>query len=134
MLNKYNTFGKTIPDDRYEVISIVQDADGTHINLSGYNHELNVGFGFVKCLCICDEGARIESYNKIEEIQQYRKLNFYGNPFYTVNTDSGFTKWLERESCGFSRQDNHYAIITENDFIDVIAPFEPQITTVVRKK
>lgn len=125
---KYSVYDENIPQDNYEVTSIIQDKDGTKITLTGRYYSVSIVFGFVNCLCICDEGARIESYNRIEDIREYRKNNFNGNPFYKVTMDSGFMNWLEFESCGFSRGQEHYAVITLNDFIDIAADFPPQIT------
>ena len=122
----YTPFG-AVPDDRYEVVSVVRDEDGTAILLGGERYSVKIYFGFVEVLCICDEGRRIESYNRIGDIQTYRKNDFFGCPLYKVGGDSGFMRWLNEESCGFSFQDGHYAVITLNDFIDIAAAFPPKI-------
>lgn len=124
---RYVVLDKKIPKDNYEVTSIIQNSDGTAIALEGKKHNITVAFGSVQCLCVCDEGARIESYNRIADIQEYRKNKFYGIPVFSVS-DSGFLGWLEYESCGFSGNQNHYSVITINDFIDIAAGFPPNIT------
>ncbi len=129
---RYIVFDEKIPKDRYEVTSVIQNFDGTLITLEGKEHNINVTFGSVQCLCVCDEGVRIESYNKIADIQEYRKNNFYGVPVFSVKS-SDFLNWLEYESCGFSNNQNHYAIITINDFIDIAVGFPPKITITNKK-
>ena len=116
----YAPFGG-LPDDCYEVVSVVQDENGTTISLAGERHSAKISFGSVEALCICDEGRRIDSYNRIGDIQPYRKREFFGCPFYKVEGDSDFLKWLNAESCGFSVRDEHYAVITLNHFIDIAA-------------
>ncbi len=122
----YKIYDENIPHDRYEVAEVLQNSDGTKILLEGLSHIVTVNFGFVEALCICDEGRRIESYHQIPEIQAYRKTDFDGNPLYIVE-DSDFMNWLMKESCSFAFDDLHFAIITENDFLDIAAPFPPKI-------
>ncbi|MCD8308354.1 MAG: hypothetical protein LUD19_00765 [Clostridia bacterium] len=127
----YAVYDNSIPCDNYEVTSVTQNGDGTEIVLCGKEHTVKISFGFVECLCICDEGRRIESYNRIADIQSYRKNGFYGNPLY-VASDSGFLSWLDYESCSFSQKDTHYAVITVNDFIDIAVTYPPKITVTKR--
>ncbi|MCD8373437.1 MAG: hypothetical protein LUD27_09095 [Clostridia bacterium] len=122
----YAVYDKSIPDDNYEVTSVIQNSDGTQITLQGKENTVTVSFGCVECLCVCDEGRRIESYNRIEGIKSYRKNCFFGNPLY-VAKDTDFLRWLNFESCTFSQKDAHYAVITVNDFIDIAAVFPPKI-------
>ena len=122
----YKIYDENLPHDRYEVAEVLQNSDGTKIVLEGLSHIVTVNFGFVEALCICDEGRRIESYHQIPEIQAYRKADFEGNPLYIVES-SEFMNWLMKESCGFAFDDIHFSIITENDFLDIAAPFPPKI-------
>lgn len=122
----YKIYDESLPHDRYEVTKVVRNSDGTKIVLEGLSHILTVKFGFVEALCICDEGRRIDSYHQIPEIQSYRKADFEGNPLYIVE-GSDFIQWLMKESCGFAFDDLHFAIITENDFIDIAVSFPPKI-------
>ncbi len=122
----FTPFGE-VPDDCYEVTSVVRDGDGTRILLTGERCVLMVEFGFVEALRICDEGRRIQSYHQIGDLQGYRKRNFCGNPIFRVGGDSDFSEWLKSESCGFSFRDELYAVITQNDFIDIAAAFPPKI-------
>ncbi len=122
----YKVYSEDIPNDRYEVSEVVQNSDGTKIVLEGLSHIVTVNFGFVEALCICDEGRRIESYHQIPELQAYRKADFEGKPLYLAE-GSDFLKWLMKESCGFAFDDLHFAIVTQNDFLDIAAPFPPKI-------
>ncbi|WP_375180209.1 hypothetical protein [Enterococcus rotai] len=90
---------------------------------------MDITFGFVDSLRITDEGRRIRTYNEIESIQKYRE-NFIGNPLYKVE-QSEYFEWIKKESAGFSTDLEHYAIITENDLIDVLSTFPPTITNYV---
>lgn len=80
----------------------------------------------------CD-GCRIESYNLIKEIDEYRKNHFSGNPIYIASCESDFTLWLKKESCGFSESLQHNVIITLNDFIDVASAFPPKLEVIELK-
>ncbi len=122
----YKIYDENLPHDRYEVGEVLQNSDGTKIVLEGLSHIVTVSFGFVEALCVYDEGRRIESYHQIPEIQAYRKADFEGNPLYIVES-SEFMNWHMKESCGFAFDDLHFAIITENDFLDIAAPFPPKI-------
>lgn len=123
---QYKIYKEDLPHDRYEVAEVLQNSDGTKIVLEGFSHVVTVSFGFVEALCRCDEGRRIESYHKISEIQAYRKADFEGNPLYLVE-GSEFMNWLMKESCGFAFDDLHFAIVTQNDFLDIASPFPPKI-------
>lgn len=120
---------ENIPSDQYEIISIVQNKKGTNIHLIGLDYSLEVHFGSIGCICICDEGCRIESYNNkiIEKITKYQSNKFYGNPIFVSKSENEFTNWLKKESCGFSESLIHYLIITINDYVDIASPFPPKI-------
>ncbi len=114
-----------IPSGKYEVIKILQDCNGTIINLDSKERQLIVKFNFVDALRICDEGRRIVTYNEIIDIQKYRE-NFYGNPLYEVK-NSSFCEWLIFESSGFCVDVKHYVILTINHIIDIITSETPEI-------
>ncbi len=128
---KIKNYNNDIPHDHYEVTSIVQNKNGTLITLEGKNNKLTIHFGSIGCICISDEGCRIETYNNNEtkEITEYQLNKFYGNPLFIATDDNDFTLWLKKESCGFSDSLNHYLIITINDLIDIASPFSPEIST-----
>lgn len=121
---------ENLPYDQYEIISIVQDKDGTNILLSGLKYNLDVHFGSIGCMCVSDEGCRIESYNnqKSNKITKYQANKFFGNPVFICTEETEFTNWLKKESCGFSESLDHYLIITINDYVDIASPFPPKIT------
>lgn len=126
MVVKYEVFDKSLPNDNYEIIEIVQNKAGLNIILLGNQYKITIKFGFVKSFCEFDEGARIKSYNEIVEIQDYRKNKFYGNPIYS-SFKTPFTNWLNEESCGFCHDVKHYMIVTINDMVDIASQFPPVI-------
>lgn len=109
----------------YEVIEVVQNAKGTKIQLESETHTIIVMFEFVDAIRICDEGRRIKTYNECNGIQEYRK-DFYGNPIFIVG-NSEFNAWIIEESVGIYTNLSHYAIVTQNDIIDVLSAQPPEI-------
>lgn len=114
-----------IPKGIYEVVQVLQDAEGTKIQLESNGCKVIIIFEFADAIRICDEGRRIKTYNECEEIQNYRK-NFFGHPIYMVY-HSEFSNWVIEESLGIYSNLNHYAIITQNDLIDVLSEQSPEI-------
>ena len=70
-------YNNDIPDDYYEVMSILQDRNGTLITLDGINNEVKIRFGAVDSICDTDEGSRMETYlnGKTKELNEYRAKN-----------------------------------------------------------
>lgn len=126
-MEKYINFDNSIIMDYYEIESIIHNREGLCIVLSGDNNTLDIRFGAVGSYCITDEGNRIESYNLIDEIQNFRKNDFFCNPLYSVSKNSRFLNWLNQESCGFSENLEHYCIITMNSIVDIASAFPPKI-------
>lgn len=129
-------YNNDIPDDYYEVMSILQDRNGTLITLDGINNEVKIRFGAVDSICDTDEGSRMETYlyGKTKELNEYRAKKFYGNPFFVATADTDFTLWLKKESWGFSEGVGHYLIITLNDIVDIASVFPPQEIIINKKK
>ncbi len=134
-IKNYNT---DIPDDNYEVMSVVRDIKGTFIILDGINYRVKIRFGAVDCICVTDEGSRMETYlnGKTKALNEYRANKFYGNPFFVATSENEFTKWLNKESYGFfeAKEVVHYLIITLNDIVDIASVFPPQKITIKKKK
>lgn len=129
-------YNNDIPDDYYEVMSILQDRNGTLITLDGINNEVKIRFGAVDSICDTDEGSRMETYlnGKTKELNEYRTKKFYGNPFFVATAETDFTLWLKKESWGFSEGVEHYLIITLNDIVDIASVFPPQEIIINKKK
>lgn len=129
-------YNNDIPDDYYEVMSILQDRNGTLITLDGINNEVKIRFGAVDSICDTDEGSRMETYlnGKTKERNEYRAKKFYGNPFFVATAETDFTLWLKKESWGFSEGVGHYLIITLNDIVDIASVFPPQEIIINKKK
>lgn len=129
-------YNNDIPDDYYEVMSILQDRNGTLITLDGINNEVKIRFGAVDSICDTDEGSRMETYlnGKTKELNEYRAKKFYGNPFFVATAETDFTLWLKKESWVFSEGVGHYLIITLNDIVDIASVFPPQEIIINKKK
>ncbi len=121
-------YNNDLLDDNYEVMSILQDINGTLITLDGINNEVKIRFRAVDSICDTDEGSRMETYlnGKTKALNEYRAKKFYGNPFFIATAETDFTLWLKKESWGFSEGVGHYLIITLNDIIDIASAFPPQ--------
>lgn len=67
-------YNNEIPDNYYEVMSVLQDINGTLITLDGINNEEKIRFWAVDSICVTDEGSRIETYNngKTKALSGYR--------------------------------------------------------------
>jgi len=115
-----------IPTGKYEVISVSQDYEGTKVVLEGNECSVEILFGSVDSLRITDEGRRLRTYNEVESIQEYR-TNFNGLPLYTVE-NSEFVEWIAKESAGFYTDSTHYAIMTIDDIVDIVALFPPEVS------
>ena len=65
-------YNNDIPDDYYEVMSILQDRNGTLITLDGINNEVKIRFGAVDSICDNDEWSRMETYlnGKTKELNE----------------------------------------------------------------
>ena len=118
-----------IPNDKYELTEIALTCDGVKIVLRGHKNILIVTHIAIHSLKLSDEGIRIRTYHEIEEIQGYRN-DFYGHPMYEVS-NSEFFEWAMKESAGFGYDLKHYVLMTQNDIVDLLVTFPPEIT--VRK-
>lgn len=126
MKEKWICYDKVnIPMGLYEVVEIIQNSNGTKIELQSEDYKVIICFDFADSLRISDEGRRIKTYNEVIEIQEYRK-DFVGIPLYKV-INSEFCRWLREESAGFYTEFSHYVIITINDIVDIISRDEPEI-------
>lgn len=114
-----------IPKGKYEVNQILQNEEGTIIELESELHTLTIMFEFTDAVRISDEGRRIRTYNGVSDIQPYRET-FFGNPLYEV-MNSEFCEWLIIESAGFYTDFKHYAIMTINDIVDIVSSVPPVI-------
>ncbi|MTD38011.1 hypothetical protein GIX45_05055 [Erwinia sp. CPCC 100877] len=117
-----------IINDDYEVYEICRNEHGTIIKLTGLENELHLRFDFVDSLRFTDEGRRIVTYHEVKALQNYR-TNFNGNPLFIVK-DSEYINWLNIESAGFIGEVEHFAIVTRNDIVDIVASTPPRIVYV----
>ena len=111
--------------DTYDVSEIIQNSKVTLIRLVGDINELEISFNFVDSMCITDEGRRLNTYNVVKELQNYRE-SFYGNPIY-IKSNSNYVEWIKKESLGFTVRVTHYVIVTRDD---IISSFPPKIKVI----
>lgn len=75
------------------------------------------------------EGLRINTWGSVQE--KYNDKYFFKNKFFFEVKNSKLSRLLEEESSGFFDEnfDNstHYSIVTSEEFIDIIATFEPSV-------
>lgn len=117
-------------EDEYVVTDLVQDMMGTRIRLQNGTNIVEVFFDGIPILIRQTvEGVRMRTWGEIQKKNQ-DKFFFRDTILFEVK-NSKLIKWCLEESCGFFREDElkHYCISTSEEFIDIVATFEPQINT-----
>lgn len=114
-----------IPKGKYELFKIEQNWNGTFIILDDEINKITISFeSSVLAMRSCDEGDR---WRTIGEVLGENGGDFFvGNPLYIVN-DSEFSSWYNKETFEANRDYTHYAIVTQNDVIDILSMVEPDI-------
>jgi hypothetical protein len=117
-----------IPDRLY-LDGLYDDWEGFRLLLRHYEtgRMLRITFDPALSYRNTDEGDLL----KTEDISE----GFFKWPLYIVE-NSRFLKWFHEESYEIRKKDNplHYAIVTQNDFIDVISAFPPIVEWINDKK
>jgi len=114
------------PKGEYIVTNFVQNADGVKIVLDDGENAVEIFFdGIPSIIRISVEGIRMRTWGEVQE--KYNDKYFFQNWFLYKVENSKLSKWGEEESCGFYEavQLTHYCIVTGEEIIDVLAPFEP---------
>lgn len=117
-----------LPEGDYTVISFTQDLEGTKIILENEKNMVKVFFdGIILLARISTEGIRIQTVGEI----QYKKCDdyFFRGWFLYRIENSKLSDWVTEESCGIydSLELIHICIVTDEDLIDIISTFEPEI-------
>ena len=118
---------ENVPKGEYEIMKIVQDIDGTRIEMEDDVNTIQVIYGFVLGIRIFDEGTRLKTI--METQHKHSDRGFFVNwPFYKVE-DSELKKWIVEESYKIYEHHEcmHIAIVTPNDVVDILSTYEPTI-------
>ncbi len=125
-----------LPEGDYVVTKFLQNIDGTEITLSDESNNISIVFdGITPLVRTSIEGIRMRTWGEVQ--QKYDNKYFFRNWFLYKVENSKLAKWAEEESCGFYKSEKllHFCIVTNEDIIDVLSTFEPNIfISVVSKK
>lgn len=116
-----------IPKDTYKVYATNSEENGLAIMLKGVQYQVTMKFGAVQAIRMLDEGIVQSGVYSDDEIEKYKKSNFE-NIIYEL-TDGEFERSIQKISEGIIDllETKHYAIITQNYNIDIIAEWEPEL-------
>ena len=117
-----------IPEGEFIVIDYIQNKDGTKFILNDENSVVEILFdGITPIVRSSVEGIRMRTWGEVQ--QKYNDKFFFRKWFLYKVENSKLSKWAEEESCGFyvSDQLTHYCIVTSEEIIDILSPFEPII-------
>ena len=117
-----------LPEGDYTVISFTQDLEGTKIILENEKNIVKVFFdGIILLARISDEGMRIQTVGEI----LYKKCDdyFFRGWFLYRIENSKLSDWVTEESGGIYNSSEliHICIVTDENVIDIISTFEPEI-------
>ncbi len=112
----------SIPDILY-CEALHDDYEGFRILLQGeasHSPILRVSFEFVLAYRNIDEGS---AFKTLEVLNDAERSSFY------IVQNSHWLTWFHEESCDIykNRHITHYAILTSDDFIDVLSECEPVV-------
>ncbi len=117
-----------IPEGEFIVTDYIQNKDGTKFILDDENSAVEILFdGITPIVRSSVEGIRMRTWGEVQ--QKYDDKFFFRKWFLYKVENSKLSKWAEEESCGFyvSDQLTHYCIVTSEEIIDILSPFEPTI-------
>jgi len=114
----------------------VIDIDGLEINLVFNATEDLLNIKFVNTVLAyqnIDEGRRLKMLEYLS--------NNYDSQFYAEWTlfeieNSSYLNWFHNESFGIHKDEgiSHYMLLTENDVIDILSAYEPDVVIIPRQK
>ena len=106
-------------DKRFPDSLVIQDNLGTHIILEDDIYKITIDFnGWIVALMKTDEGARLNT--------DWSRLK---GTFWKVE-NSKFLSLIKKESSGLYGNHipvEHFVIITENDIVEVISTYSPEV-------
>lgn len=117
-----------IPEGEFIVTAHIQSRDGTKFILDDENSVIEILFdGITPIVRSSVEGIRMRTWGEIQH--KYDDKFFFREWFLYKVENSKLSKWAEEESCGFYALDQltHYCIVTSEEIIDILSPFEPTI-------
>ena len=114
-----------IPEGKYELIKLEQNFDGVYIILDDEINRIAISFEpGVLAIRTSDEGDRWRTISEV--VSRNSGDYFVGKPIYVVR-NSEFRHWYDKESFSTKGNYTHYAIITGNDVVDILAMVEPKV-------
>lgn len=117
-----------VPEGEFIVTDYIQNKDGTKFILDDENIIVEILFdGITPIVRSSVEGIRMRTWGEVQ--QKYNDKLFFRKWFLYKVENSKLSKWAEEESCGFYVADQltHYGIVTSEEIIDILSPFEPVI-------
>ncbi len=117
-----------VPNGKYIVTKFIQDAEGVKLILDDEINLVEIFFDGVPVMMrSSDEGVRMRTWGEVQI--KYQDKFFFRDWFLYIVNNSKLTSWVLEESCGFYDNSEiiHYCIVTQDDVIDILATFEPQI-------
>lgn len=121
----------SIPLGEYELIKVLQDYDGLKLLFDDEKILIEVIFkNELLAFRSCDEGDRWKTVDSV--LSEYGSDFFKGKLFFKVE-NSEFKEWFEKETFGINNKSEftHYAFVTPNDIVDVLAFGDPVINVEV---
>lgn len=115
-------------------VEIKQEKSGTVFKVECENQFVNIIFdGFIPIYVYSDEGIRMATYIRVQEKNNDR---YYFTKWFLYKIEnSDFLKWAMAECynlyeiCGYK----HFCIVTENEVVDILSSFEPQIIVIPKE-
>ena len=117
----------SIPTGQYELIKVQYDCEGLKLLFDDEKILIEVTYGNeVLAFRCCDEGDRWKTVDSV--LSKYGADFFKGKLFFKVE-NSEFKEWFEKEKFGILTKHEfiHYAFVTQNDIVDVLALNDPVI-------
>ena len=128
MKEKWTIWNTNIPDGQYELIRLQQDWDGLYMLFDDEKKSIEVRFkeGFL-ALRSCDESDR---WKTIGDVLSENGGKFFVDKLIFEVENSEFKEWFIRENMTDKYGENikHYAFVTVNDVIDILALGIPFLT------
>lgn len=117
----------TIPEGKYELISLCQDWDGLKLVFDDEIYKVEVIYteGFLTVRS-CDEGDR---WKTIDAVLAEKGGKFFKNKLFFKVYNSEYKKWYTEESFSVRKDQEfeHHAYVTANDIVDVLALCDPKV-------
>lgn len=116
-----------ISDRCYELIALQQDRNGLKLIYEDDNEIIEVVFKEeLLSFRSCDEGNR---WKTIDNVLDKNGVDYFVNELFFIVENSEFKNWFIEENYSNYSKDEflHYAFVTPNDVVDVLALHAPEV-------